>query len=182
MLRTAAALFQTQGYHATGLNQVLADGGTPKGSLYFHFPGGKEQLAAEALDLAGDEMCRLIKDVLESAASPVAAVEAIVEHLATAMESSGFTVGCPIATVALDAAADSDAIRSACDRAYRSWLDAVAEHLARHGIRTDRAESLAVFLIASIEGALLLARTRRDVAPLRAVAAHLRLSIVEAMR
>jgi TetR/AcrR family transcriptional repressor of lmrAB and yxaGH operons len=182
VLRTAATLFQTQGYHATGLNQVLAEGGAPKGSLYFHFPGGKEQLASEALTLAGGEMCQLIKETLHAAEEPEAAVETVLEYLADALVSSDFTAGCPVATVALDAAGGSDTIRSACDHVYQSWTDVIADFLAGHGVDADRSSALAVVLVASIEGALLLARTQRDVAPLRAVGAHLRLTIAEAMR
>lgn len=182
MLRTAATLFQTQGYHATGLNQVLAEGGAPKGSLYFHFPGGKEQLASEALTLAGGEMCQLIKEALDTADGPEAAVDAVLKHLADTLASSDFTAGCPVATVALDAAGDSGTIRSACDDVYQSWIDTIAGFLTRHGADAGRSSELAVVLVASIEGALLLARTRRDVAPLHAVGAHLRRTIEEATR
>lgn len=182
VLRTAATLFQTQGYHATGLNQVLAEGGAPKGSLYFHFPGGKEQLASEALALSGGEMCDLIKAALDAADEPEAAVGAVLQALADALEASDFTAGCPVATVALDAAGDSEAIRTACERVYASWTDTISDHLVGHGVAADRSAALAVVLVASIEGALLLAKTRRDVAPLHAVGAHLRRSIAEAVR
>ncbi|NBE50247.1 TetR/AcrR family transcriptional regulator [Streptomyces boluensis] len=182
VLRTAATLFQTQGYHATGLNQVLAEGGAPKGSLYFHFPGGKEQLASEALTLAGAEMCLLIKTALDAAEKPEAAVDTVLAHLADALTASDFTAGCPVATVALDTAGSSDTIRSACDEVYRSWTDTIAAYLVAHGADADRAATLAVVLLASIEGALLLARTRRDVAPLLAVGAHLRPTLAEALR
>jgi AcrR family transcriptional regulator len=179
VLRTAADLFRTKGYHATGLNQVLAEGGAPKGSLYFHFPGGKEQLAAEALALTGGEMCAAIGAALDAAESPDAAIDAVVRHLADAMVASGYTAGCPVATVALDAAGESETIRSACDAAYRSWTDVITENLATHGIPAERAAGLALFLVASIEGALLLARTRRDVAPLHEIGTRLRKSIVD---
>ncbi|MFF2509401.1 TetR/AcrR family transcriptional regulator [Streptomyces sp. NPDC058067] len=182
VLRTAATLFQTQGYHATGLNQVLAEGGAPKGSLYFHFPGGKEQLASEAVSLAGGEMCRLIKEALDAAEDPGAAVESVVHHLADALVASDFTAGCPVATVALDAAGQSDTIRAACESVYQSWTDVIAEFLAGHGAGADRSSALAIVLVASIEGGLLLARTRRDVAPLRAVGVHLRQTIAEGTR
>ncbi|HEY8491429.1 MAG TPA: helix-turn-helix domain-containing protein, partial [Dehalococcoidia bacterium] len=56
MIRAMSRLMQRQGFHATGLNQVLAESGAPKGSLYFHFPGGKEQLAAEAVQASGDRL------------------------------------------------------------------------------------------------------------------------------
>src|SRR5690242_14581980 len=93
VLRTAATLFRTQGYHATGLNQVLAEGGAPKGSLYFHFPGGKEQLAVESLQLSAGEFC----DQLRHAGSLDEALELLGEQLV----ASDFRAGCPIATVAL---------------------------------------------------------------------------------
>ena len=64
MIQTAAGLFRAQGYHATGLNQVLAEGGLPKGSLYFHFPGGKDQLVVEATRAAVEETTAALRETL----------------------------------------------------------------------------------------------------------------------
>ncbi len=168
MVRTAAELFHAQGYHATGLNQVLAAGGAPKGSLYFHFPGGKEQLAAEAVTLAGDELCAALKSVMADAPTPIAALERVLDLLGRRLVTSDYTNGCPISTVALDASAESEPIREACVAAYASWRQAIADHLDR----ADAAE-VATVVLAAIEGAVLLARTLRDLSPLHAVATHL---------
>src|SRR3954470_2455016 len=89
LLRTAATLFRSQGYHGTGLNQVLAEGGAPKGSLYFHFPGGKEQLAVEAVELGGRQVCETITGLLAAAADPVSGVDSVVAALADDLERSG---------------------------------------------------------------------------------------------
>jgi TetR/AcrR family transcriptional repressor of lmrAB and yxaGH operons len=167
VLRTAAKLFRTQGYHATGLNQVLAEGGAPKGSLYFHFPGGKEQLAAESLLLSGGEFCEYLKQV--------GSLDEALELLGRRLIESDFTDGCPIATVALDAAGQSEQIRAACDQAYLSWEQVIAGFLEKQGI--EDAVALATTVLATIEGALLLAKTRRDVAPLRQVGEHLKLLV-----
>lgn len=177
MLATAADLFHRQGYHATGLNQLLSVGGAPKGSLYFHFPGGKEQLAAEALTLSASRMCEALRAGLAEAPNPAAAVEAVAELLAAALKDSDFRGGCPLSLVAMDAAADSEPIRTACADGYASWLEVIARALERHGAQPEIAERLATVVLAGIEGGLLLARTTRDVAPLRAVARHLQTTI-----
>lgn len=165
VLRTAARLFRTQGYHATGLNQILAEGGAPKGSLYFHFPGGKEQLAVESLQLSGGEF----RDHLGQAGS----LDEALQLLGKRLVESDFKDGCPIATVALDAAGESEQIRGACDDAYRSWETVIAGFLERQGIPDSSA--LAITVLAAIEGALLLARTRKDLTPLIQVGNHLNL-------
>ncbi|MEV4456142.1 TetR/AcrR family transcriptional regulator [Microbispora sp. NPDC049633] len=160
VLRTAAGLFQRQGYNATGLNQVLAESRAPKGSLYFHFPEGKEQLAAEAVAVAGGELGGRIAAAVAAAPGPAEAVARIGDLLARNLEESGFEEGCPVATVALEAAGGSEPIRSACDAAYASWLRGLADHLRGHGV--DEAEALADLVLSSLQGALLLARVRRD--------------------
>ncbi|MET0236021.1 MAG: TetR/AcrR family transcriptional regulator [Kibdelosporangium sp.] len=165
VLRTAAKLFRSQGYHATGLNQVLSEGGAPKGSLYFHFPGGKEQLAVESLQLSGAEFCAHLKQV--------GSLDEVLELLGKRLAESGFQDGCPIATVALDAAGASEQIRAACDQAYLSWEEVITGFLTRQGVQD--AEALATTFLAAIEGALLLARTRKDLTPLRQVGEHLKL-------
>lgn len=195
LLRTAATLFQTQGYHATGLNQVVAEGRAPKGSLYFHFPRGKEQLAAESVALSAAEVRERLLAVLHESPTgapggpPVSTLpegtdtdglpglDGVLELFATQLVASDFRRGCPVATVALDAAGESEEIRSACAAAYDSWREVLVEFLLRRGVAADRAPGLATTVLAAVEGALLLARTERDVAPLRQVGADVRVLI-----
>lgn len=173
MLDTAADLFHSQGYHATGLTQLTTAGGAPKGSLYFHFPGGKEQLAAEAVRLSSERTGALLEAILRDAPDVVTAIDRAVDALASSLAESGFQRGCPLATVALDAAAESEPIREACADGYSSWHVILKDYLAGKQLSAGRADELATVVLAAIEGGLLLARTRRDLAPLRAVAAHL---------
>ena len=173
MLDTAADLFQTQGYHATGLTQLTTAGGAPKGSLYFHFPGGKEQLAAEAVRLSGERTGAILEAILRDAPDAPTAVTRAIDALASFLTQSDFQRGCPLATVALDAAAASEPIREACADGYSSWHTIFADYFAAQGLPAERADELATVVLAAIEGGLLLARTRRDLAPLRAVATHL---------
>jgi TetR/AcrR family transcriptional repressor of lmrAB and yxaGH operons len=173
MLDTAADLFHSQGYHATGLTQLTTAGGAPKGSLYFHFPGGKEQLAAEAVRFSSERTGALLEAILRDAPDAVTAIDRAVEALASFLTESDFQRGCPLATVALDAAAESEPIREACADGYSSWHGILKEYLAGQQLPAERADELATVVLAAIEGGLLLARTRRDIAPLRAVATHL---------
>lgn len=177
MLDTAAVLFQTQGYHATGLTQLTTAGGAPKGSLYFHFPGGKEQLAAEAVRLSSDRTGEIFRAVVAAAPDPATGIDRVVDFLAEILTESDFQRGCPLATVALDVAAESPVIREACSDGYLSWHGTLADYLARQGLPAERADGLATVVLATIEGGLLLARTQRDVAPLRAIATHLRTTL-----
>lgn len=173
LLRGAATLFHRQGFHATGMNQILEASGAPKGSLYFHFPNGKEQLAAESVELAGEEITIALRDTLANVTNPVHAVREFVEFFANAMEKSGFRDGCPIATVALDVAAESDRVRDSCAHVYRSWLAALAEYLRDRGIAEAKSTELSSTIISTIEGALLLAKTLRDIEPLKSAEKHL---------
>ncbi|MFE6687560.1 TetR/AcrR family transcriptional regulator [Streptomyces sp. NPDC057743] len=177
MLESAAELFHAQGYHATGLNQVVTTSGSPKGSLYFHFPGGKEQLAAEALRMSGGQLCEVLREMTAQAPDAASGIDAVVEGLIGALTGSGFHRGCPLAAVALDAAADSEQIRQACAEGYDSWRELIADFLGNQGLAADRADALATVVLASVEGGLLLAKASHDTVPLRAVADHLRATI-----
>ncbi|MET9245330.1 TetR/AcrR family transcriptional regulator [Nonomuraea sp. NPDC003709] len=172
ILDAAQTLFQRQGYHATGVNQILSEAGAPKGTLYFHFPGGKEQLAVETVTRAAAEWGQAIDAVLAQA-DPAAAAHAITDLLGTVLQQSGFRDGCPLATVALEIAADSDQVQAACSHGYQHWITLIAARLRERGIPDDAAAELAVFILSTIEGALLLARVQRDTAPLRQAATRL---------
>ena len=170
LLGTTADLLHRQGFAATGLNQIVDQSGAPKGSLYFHFPGGKEQLVAEALELSSASLTELLATVLSAAPTPAAALDAIIAYFAQQLESSQFAKGCPIATVALEQAATSDALHAVCAATYRRWEGLIAERLARDGLPPAHA----ALLLSAIEGALLLCRAHRSTEPLRTVGAQLR--------
>ncbi len=176
MLTTARTLFARQGLHGTGINQVLAEGGAPKGSMYFHFPGGKQQLAAEAMAASATEMAAAIRATIDAYDDPPAAVRAMAEALGQRLAESDFQEGCPLATVALEA---TEGVRDACRDGYQQWLDLITADLTGHGIAADRASGLAVLILSSIEGALLLARVQRSLRPLREVADRLAPLIAE---
>jgi TetR/AcrR family transcriptional repressor of lmrAB and yxaGH operons len=171
MLRTTAVLLQRQGYQGTGLNQVVAESGTPKGSMYFHFPGGKEQLAAEAIELSGQRVVRSMRrDERETA---LASFDAHVERTMEYLERSNFVDGCPIATVALEVGPTSDLVGTACLRAFGAIEDELVGWLQRDGYAPDEARSMATLTLAAFEGTLILAKARRSVQPLRDLRAAL---------
>ena len=80
MLAKAAELFQKQGYSGTGLKQIIEESGTPRGSLYFHFPGGKEELAVEALQYACEARLETMHAIFDETSSTLDAVGMLVDH------------------------------------------------------------------------------------------------------
>src|SRR5215217_141046 len=112
MLTTTAKLLQRQGYHGTGLNQIIAEASAPKGSLYFHFPGGKEQLVAEAIQVSGEYVDGLL--VKHDGGTTAASVDSYLASIAAHLERTNYAEGCPIATVALEASPVSNDIADSC--------------------------------------------------------------------
>lgn len=88
LVETTAALLHLHGYHAVGLNRILAESGTPRGSLYFHFPGGKEELACASLAASVARAQAGWQRVLEAVLDPVHAVNLICEHIGQTMQAS----------------------------------------------------------------------------------------------
>lgn len=172
MVRTASTLFQRQGYAATGWRQVVAESETPWGSQSHHFPGGKEQLAVDALTRSAAGYERLLQAAFASG-DPAAAVTAWADAAAAQLEATNWAEGCPVATVALEMAHDSDAIGDACHLAFGAWRATIAHALADAGLNEARARRLAAVILASLEGAMLLTRAQRDTEPLRTVGSEL---------
>lgn len=161
MVRSAATLLRRQGFAATGWRQVIAESGAPWGSQAHHFPGGKEQLVVDALTGAADEYQQMLKHAM-SQYGPAEAVRMWTKVGARELERSGWVDGCPIATVALEVAAESEAIGTVCDQAFVSWRKVIAEALRSAGLADADADDLALTVLAGIEGGLLLTRAARD--------------------
>ncbi len=165
MIDTAATLFQRQGYAATGWRQVVAESDTPWGSQAHHFPGGKEQLAAAALAHAGAGYERLVRQAF-AREHPADAIRSWASLAGQVLAGTGWSDGCPVATVTLERAHESDAIGDVCHTVLASWQAAIADGLIAAGCENERAGRLATLALASIEGALVLARSERSPRPL----------------
>jgi TetR/AcrR family transcriptional repressor of lmrAB and yxaGH operons len=162
-------LLRRQGYAATGVNEIVRRSGAPRGSLYFHFPGGKEELAAVAMERTGEQLRDAIAAVIDSRPRVSESLVVLIDALGAGLEASGFRDGCPIATVALEESAGSETVRLTAERVFASWLGALEQGLMADGLDPERAGRRALLVLSAIEGALLLARARRDLAPLEAV-------------
>lgn len=172
LLDTASRLFRVQGYHATGLNQIVDESQAPKGSLYHYFPNGKEQLASEALVNAGLSLRAKLSGI--AGLSPAQAIDRLVEISIGELEASDYRDGCPIATVALETNTSSEAIRGVCQRIFGGALRLLTEWLMSKGLEEERARVLSLTVFSAYEGALMLSKVQHSPQPLREVAAQLK--------
>lgn len=157
----ASALLRRRGYNGTGLNHIIAESGAPRGSLYFHFPGGKEELACAAIEESGRQWRAALEAIVDAAPSTGDAIQSVCEFLAADLEASDYHSGCPAATVALEVSSLSERVREACASLYRSWVELIADRLIADGLAPERARQIGSFVLSAIEGALLLARVER---------------------
>ncbi len=174
LVRTTSRLLRKQGYGATGLNQVMAEARAPKGSMYFHFPGGKEELAAAAIDYFAERVMRSLENGLAEADTVSEAVANFFDDYIEHFHHTDFAEGCAVATVALDAVAAHEALATATGRALRRWIDRYAEALEAEGRSPAEAHSLATLIVAAMEGAIVIGKGERSTEPFVAVRAVLR--------
>lgn len=170
IIETTCELLETYGYYATGLNQILTKSGTPKGSLYYYFPEGKEELTSEAIERTGRHVAGRIKSELSKIENPGEAIRAFVISIAYHIEESGFRAGGPLMIVAMETATSSERLNLACREAYHLLQQAFQEKLMASDFTEAQATPVATFINASIEGGIILSRTSHSGDPLRNVA------------
>ena len=173
IIATAADLLESQGFHATGLNQIVKESGAPKGSLYYYFPAGKDEIAEAAIEQAGRAVAERISVSLAASADAAAAVRLFVNQIAHHVEASGFRSGGPLMTVALETATTNQRLNYACRAAYTRLQAAFEARLLASGYAPQRARELAGFIAAAIEGGIILSRVYHTGDPLRLVAEQL---------
>jgi AcrR family transcriptional regulator len=166
IVETSAELFRRQGYAATGVKQIVTAAQAPFGSLYHFFPGGKEQLGAEAIRTSGVLYALLIPAIFDPAPDVVTGVRDFFAGAAQHLLDTDYADACPIATVALEVSSSSETMREACAEVFESWIDAGAARLQAAGIAFSTARGLTIAMIAALEGAFVLARALRQTEPL----------------
>jgi AcrR family transcriptional regulator len=165
LLRATEVLLREGGLAAAGIQQIAIRGRAPIGSVYHHFPGGKSQLALEALAIHG-ERARTLLDAMFDRDQPVSVrVQTLFNTAAQEFDRSGRDRGCAIGAVTLDLSATDDSLRAACDTAFRKWMETVADYLPWPDRRAR--ESFAEMVVTTLEGAFVLSRARRSGAPFR---------------
>jgi AcrR family transcriptional regulator len=167
IVETSAELFRRQGYAATGIKQIVAAAQAPFGSLYHFFPGGKEQLGAEAIRTSGALYELLIPAVFDPAPDIVTATRDFFAGAAEHLVETDYADACPIATVALEVSSSSEPMREACAQVFESWITAGAQRFEAAGLTAAKAREVTIGMLAALEGAFVLARALRSTEPLK---------------
>ena len=175
MVRGAVQLIRRKGVSGTGMREIVTEAGAPRGSLQHYFPGGKEELVSDALLWAGDVAARRIRRHVGELQprTPSALLTYIVDDWRRDLTIEQFSAGCPLVAAAADTAASSEPLRRVLRHAFDGWLKPLSESLAELGVPPERADNLAVVTIAALEGAIILARIRRDLTPFDALVVEL---------
>ena len=158
----SAELLRRQGYAATGGKQIVTAARAPFGSIYHFFPGGKEELGAEAIRRSGTLYELLIPAVFDPAPDLVSAVRAFFAGAAEHLRQTDYADACPIATVALEVSSTSEPMRQACADVFESWIAAGTPRFTAAGLSEPAARELVIARIVALEGAFVLARAMRS--------------------
>lgn len=161
ILTAASRLFQVKGYNATGLNEILKESDSPKGSLYYYFANGKEELALEAIKLASQFIQAKIRNALDKYSNPIEAIQynikCIIENLKEG-ELNNISIG----LIALETHLSSEALREACKEVFNEVTNIYAEKLIESGIPKEVAQELGTFILMTIEGAITISVTQKN--------------------
>jgi TetR/AcrR family transcriptional repressor of lmrAB and yxaGH operons len=169
MIGGAVRLLAQQGLQGTSFAEVLQLTGAPRGSVYHHFPGGKNQLVTAALDTAGEHALSVLNGLAGASAEQI--TEAFLGQWRLLLERTGLGMGC--AVLAVTVAADSPELLEKAGTVFRSWRARLAELLEQGGLSPEFAATFAVTLVASTEGAVVLSRAERSIEPFDTVAGFL---------
>ncbi len=162
IVTTSAELFRRQGYTATGIKQIVMQAKAPFGSIYHFFPGGKEQLGAEAITTSGALYELLIPAVFDPAPDVISGIRAFFAGAAAHLLDTGYEDACPIATVALEVSSTSELMRHACADVFERWIAAGSARFQAAGADAATARRLTVAMLCALEGAFVLARAQRS--------------------
>ena len=172
MVRSAAVLIRTHGVSATSFSEVLDASGAPRGSIYHHFPHGKEQLAEDAIKWTSDRTLAYQRKCPARTSAEV--MDWFVDLWRQVVVASGAAEGCAIVGVAVDSTHDDERLLAAVRSAFDSCVELLRDQFVATGVAADRAPALAVALVAGMEGAVILCRAERSVRPLEMVASELK--------
>jgi len=173
MLDSAAEVLRERGTGGFTLDVVLARSGAPRGSVYHHFPGGRDELLVAGVRHAAGYITHLI-DKAAAAGDVEALLEALAAFWRGSLEGSQFRAGCPVLAVAVDARPDLTEAAALVHEVFDLWRAKFTLLLTGGGVPQPRAGSLANVILAAVEGAIVLCRADRSLEPLEDTVTELR--------
>lgn len=162
MVRAAAELLSEYGVAGTSIDKVLVAGDAPRGSVYYHFPGGRAELLSAAVEHAEDSVSRTIRESPDASA----ALRAFADFWRARLLATDFRAGCPVLAVTVDEDPELPALHEQAAAAFVRWQAELAGRLGEAGLPEGRAATLAEQSVCVLEGAVAVCRARRDIAPL----------------
>lgn len=169
MVAGANRLLARRGLQATSFSSVLAETKAPRGSIYHHFPGGKDELVTAAIGLAEQHAVTLLDSDMGKPATEV--TKSFLAAWRALLTAADFEYGC--ALVAVTVAADAQALRERTAFAFRAWRQKLGDALEAGGLQADDAAAAAALLLAASEGAVVICRAEQDIRPFDLVASQL---------
>jgi TetR/AcrR family transcriptional repressor of lmrAB and yxaGH operons len=165
MISAARRLFREHGYHGTALSEVITESAAPRGSLYFHFPGGKEELATEVALLHAAEAIAHVNRVAGATDTPAELIAGFMGRFRDELVASDYREGCAMAPIVIEATPSSAPLSDVSRRAFTDVIAVLAARLTDKEVPSDRATVLATNTVTAMEGALILARVLRSTEP-----------------
>ncbi|KYG79520.1 TetR/AcrR family transcriptional regulator [Roseivirga echinicomitans] len=160
LIQVTAGLIRRKGYSGTGISEVLKEVGVPKGSLYHHFPDGKNGLIRQAIQYAGEAQMFKYGEALRGKEA-LEGLSAMVDVMINDLLDSDYKDACPITAVAAVATSMDENIRLACEHIFKGWQENLAGYLERRGV--SDANQKAEQLYSMFEGAFVLSQAHKDV-------------------
>ena len=170
MIDAGGELLSRRGYGRVTMIEVIDRAEAPRGSIYHHFPGGKEELAIKVAAKVGEDTVRLVDWAAERTCSPEAFLLLQIHQHRRRVEASDFTLGCPLVGILANACTESGALRTAVADVLSSWTTAVAQGLAFKGTPAAVARRAATTFVAGVEGAIIMSRASHSTAPFHVLA------------
>jgi len=162
ILRAAKRLFQQRGYYAVGTAEILEASQAPKGSMYHHFPEGKEQIAIEAVNTIRADVLAMMQQLQAKELSTAAAIRALAKGMAQWLKESQWREGTMLASTTVGSVPDLPKLHAAIKEAFDEWRQHIVKLLSNEGWTKKEATTMANTLLAGIEGAMILARIDQD--------------------
>lgn len=166
MVQAGEGLFARRGYGVTLLD-VMNKAGTPRGSIYYHVPNGKEEVAIGVAHKVADEHECRVASLGREHREPAAFLQAVVDHHIDQLVKSGYQEGCAMVGITVSVDTDSVELRTAVAEAFTRWIDAISQVLREQGLGVAASRDLATAVVSGIEGAMVISRATGNSAPLK---------------